>query len=104
MALTLTLNPRELILEVAHNVLKVGPPPGLGLPAALHERAVGGRAVVAYGGAASTAHRVHNVEAGVELLVGAVGALDVVLDEAAMGQLDEIFPGPGGAAPEAYAW
>jgi NDP-hexose 2,3-enoyl reductase len=34
----------------------------------------------------------------------AVGALGVGLDEAALGRLDEIFPGPGGAAPEAYAW
>ena len=31
-------------------------------------------------------------------------AFDVKLDESAMKRLDEIFPGPGGAAPEAYAW
>jgi aryl-alcohol dehydrogenase-like predicted oxidoreductase len=31
-------------------------------------------------------------------------ALDVSLDEDAMQRLDGIFPGPGGAAPEAYAW
>jgi NDP-hexose 2,3-enoyl reductase len=37
-------------------------------------------------------------------LDGAVGALDVELDDAALGQLDKIFPGPGGPAPEAYAW
>ncbi len=37
-------------------------------------------------------------------LDGALGALDVKLDEAAMKKLDEIFPGPGGPAPEAYAW
>ncbi|WP_411349433.1 aldo/keto reductase [Paenibacillus sp. WLX2291] len=30
--------------------------------------------------------------------------LDVKLDEAALKRLDEIFPGPGGAAPKAYAW
>lgn len=29
---------------------------------------------------------------------------DIALDEEAMKALDEIFPGPGGAAPEAYAW
>ena len=26
------------------------------------------------------------------------------LDDSALARLDEIFPGPGGAAPEAYAW
>jgi aryl-alcohol dehydrogenase-like predicted oxidoreductase len=31
-------------------------------------------------------------------------ALEVVLDESALKKLDEIFPGPGGAAPRAYAW
>ncbi|MOA69050.1 Aldo/keto reductase family protein [compost metagenome] len=31
-------------------------------------------------------------------------ALEVELDEAAMKRLDEIFPGPGGDAPKAYAW
>ncbi len=31
-------------------------------------------------------------------------ALDVALDDKALAQLDEIWPGPGGAAPEAYAW
>jgi aryl-alcohol dehydrogenase-like predicted oxidoreductase len=34
----------------------------------------------------------------------AVEALDVELDDGALATLDEIFPGPGGAAPEAYAW
>ena len=37
-------------------------------------------------------------------LTGALRALEVTLDEKARGRLDEIFPGPGGAAPEAYAW
>ncbi|HEY8047101.1 MAG TPA: aldo/keto reductase [Streptosporangiaceae bacterium] len=37
-------------------------------------------------------------------LTGALRALEVALDEKALGRLDEIFPGPGGAAPEAYAW
>jgi aryl-alcohol dehydrogenase-like predicted oxidoreductase len=40
----------------------------------------------------------------VEQLDGAMGALDVVLDADALARLDEIFPGPGGPAPEAYAW
>jgi Predicted oxidoreductases (related to aryl-alcohol dehydrogenases) len=31
-------------------------------------------------------------------------ALEVELDESAMKRLDEIFPGPGGEAPRAYAW
>jgi aryl-alcohol dehydrogenase-like predicted oxidoreductase len=34
----------------------------------------------------------------------AMGALDVRLDDDVLAQLDEIFPGPGGPAPEAYAW
>jgi aryl-alcohol dehydrogenase-like predicted oxidoreductase len=37
-------------------------------------------------------------------LAGALRALDVRLDEAALRRLDEIWPGPGGEAPEAYAW
>ena len=39
-----------------------------------------------------------------EQLTGALGALSVTLGEAELARLDEIFPGPGGAAPEAYAW
>jgi NDP-hexose C3-ketoreductase / dTDP-4-oxo-2-deoxy-alpha-D-pentos-2-ene 2,3-reductase len=34
----------------------------------------------------------------------AVHAAQLKLDEKALARLDEIFPGPGGAAPEAYAW
>ena len=37
-------------------------------------------------------------------LDGALAALDVKLDETAKKKLDEIFPGPGAPAPEAYAW
>lgn len=40
----------------------------------------------------------------VEQLDGSLHALDLKLDEATRKKLDEIFPGPGGAAPEAYAW
>ena len=40
-----------------------------------------------------------------EQLEGAsLRALEISLDDDAMKQLDEIFPGPGGQAPEAYAW
>jgi aryl-alcohol dehydrogenase-like predicted oxidoreductase len=39
-----------------------------------------------------------------EQLHDCVRVLDVVLDEAAMKRLDEIWPGPGGPAPQAYAW
>jgi aryl-alcohol dehydrogenase-like predicted oxidoreductase len=39
-----------------------------------------------------------------EQLTGALRALEIKLDVKAMQKLDEIFPGPGGAAPEAYAW
>ena len=31
-------------------------------------------------------------------------ALEISLSDEVLGKLDEIFPGPGGAAPEAYAW
>lgn len=37
-------------------------------------------------------------------LEDAVRATEIALDEETLGALDRIFPGPGGAAPEAYAW
>ena len=37
-------------------------------------------------------------------LTGSAHALEIMLDEKARERLDEIWPGPGGAAPEAYAW
>ncbi len=40
----------------------------------------------------------------VEQLEGSLRALEVKLDAEVLGRLDRIFPGPGGAAPEAYAW
>lgn len=39
-----------------------------------------------------------------EQLDGSLRALELELDDATIKRLDEIFPGPGGAAPEAYAW
>jgi aryl-alcohol dehydrogenase-like predicted oxidoreductase len=39
-----------------------------------------------------------------EQLTGSLRALEIELDEAALTRLDEIWPGPGGPAPEAYAW
>ena len=39
-----------------------------------------------------------------EHLMSALPALDLDLSQEAMMRLDEIFPGPGGPAPEAYAW
>jgi aryl-alcohol dehydrogenase-like predicted oxidoreductase len=39
-----------------------------------------------------------------EQLTGSLRALEINLDQAALKALDEIFPGPGGEAPEAYAW
>ena len=39
-----------------------------------------------------------------EQLESAVEALEFVLEDDAAKHLDEIFPGPGGEAPEAYAW
>jgi aryl-alcohol dehydrogenase-like predicted oxidoreductase len=40
----------------------------------------------------------------VEQLDGSLRALEIRLDERTMRALDRIFPGPGGPAPEAYAW
>jgi len=40
----------------------------------------------------------------VEQLDGALRAFDVKLNKEALASLDEIWPGPGGEAPEAYAW
>jgi len=40
----------------------------------------------------------------IEQLDGSLRALEITLDEATMNRLDEVFPGPGGPAPEAYAW
>ncbi|HZB78305.1 MAG TPA: aldo/keto reductase [Actinomycetota bacterium] len=39
-----------------------------------------------------------------EQLEGSFRALEIRLDEDVLRKLDEIFPGPGGPAPEAYAW
>ncbi|WP_407572335.1 aldo/keto reductase [Deinococcus altitudinis] len=39
-----------------------------------------------------------------EQLSGALRALDISLGADALKKLDEIWPGPGGQAPEAYAW
>lgn len=37
-------------------------------------------------------------------LDGALHALEIRLDETMLERLDKVFPGPGGPAPEAYAW
>ena len=39
-----------------------------------------------------------------EQLTGSLHALEISLSDETLKQLDEIFPGPGGRAPEAYAW
>jgi aryl-alcohol dehydrogenase-like predicted oxidoreductase len=39
-----------------------------------------------------------------EQLAGSLRALEIKFDEATLKKIDEIFPGPGGEAPEAYAW
>ena len=39
-----------------------------------------------------------------EQLEDAVRATEITLDQEVMNKLDEIFPGPGGEAPMAYAW
>jgi aryl-alcohol dehydrogenase-like predicted oxidoreductase len=40
----------------------------------------------------------------IEQLTGSLRAVELSLDDKALARLDEIFPGPGGPAPEAYAW
>jgi aryl-alcohol dehydrogenase-like predicted oxidoreductase len=40
----------------------------------------------------------------IDQLNGALTALEVKIDDELKKTLDELFPGPGGAAPEAYAW
>lgn len=40
----------------------------------------------------------------IEQLESAVRATEIELDKEALTRLDEIFPGPGGEAPMAYAW
>jgi aryl-alcohol dehydrogenase-like predicted oxidoreductase len=39
-----------------------------------------------------------------EQLTGSLRALQIKLSDEALGRLDQIFPGPGGEAPKAYAW
>ena len=39
-----------------------------------------------------------------EQLESAVRAAAIKLDQETLDKLDEIFPGPGGEAPQAYAW
>ena len=39
-----------------------------------------------------------------EHLESALRAVELALDATALQKLDELFPGPGGPAPEAYAW
>jgi aryl-alcohol dehydrogenase-like predicted oxidoreductase len=40
----------------------------------------------------------------VDQLESTLQATEITLDETTCKKLDEIFPGPGGEAPEAYAW
>jgi aryl-alcohol dehydrogenase-like predicted oxidoreductase len=39
-----------------------------------------------------------------EQFVGSLRTLEITLNAETLTQLDEIFPGPGGPAPDAYAW
>ncbi|MCD6289302.1 MAG: aldo/keto reductase, partial [Anaerolineae bacterium] len=39
-----------------------------------------------------------------EQLEGSLRALEIKLSDEVLKKLDEIWPGPGGPAPEAYAW
>jgi NDP-hexose C3-ketoreductase / dTDP-4-oxo-2-deoxy-alpha-D-pentos-2-ene 2,3-reductase len=39
-----------------------------------------------------------------EQFTGSLRALEITLDAGAVDRLDKIFPGPGGPAPQAYAW
>ncbi|MCC6799650.1 MAG: aldo/keto reductase, partial [Anaerolineae bacterium] len=39
-----------------------------------------------------------------EQLTGSLRALEITLSESDLKAIDAIWPGPGGAAPEAFAW
>jgi aryl-alcohol dehydrogenase-like predicted oxidoreductase len=39
-----------------------------------------------------------------EQLTGSLRTLEIKLEPEVLTKLDEIWPGPGGPAPEAYAW
>jgi aryl-alcohol dehydrogenase-like predicted oxidoreductase len=39
-----------------------------------------------------------------EQLTESLRALEITIEPEVLKELDEIFPGPGGEAPEAYAW
>jgi aryl-alcohol dehydrogenase-like predicted oxidoreductase len=39
-----------------------------------------------------------------EQFEGSLRSVDIELDRDVLDRLDKIFPGPGGTAPEAYAW
>jgi aryl-alcohol dehydrogenase-like predicted oxidoreductase len=40
----------------------------------------------------------------IDQLTGSIRALEIRLSDETLAQLDHIWPGPGGEAPEAYAW
>jgi aryl-alcohol dehydrogenase-like predicted oxidoreductase len=40
----------------------------------------------------------------IDQFTGSLRALEIQLSDETLKRLDEIFPGPGGEAPEAYAW
>jgi aryl-alcohol dehydrogenase-like predicted oxidoreductase len=40
----------------------------------------------------------------VDQLTGTIPSLEINLEESTLKALDQIWPGPGGTAPEAYAW
>jgi aryl-alcohol dehydrogenase-like predicted oxidoreductase len=40
----------------------------------------------------------------IEQLIDGIRSLDINLSEDSLKKLDEIWPGPGGEAPKAYAW
>ena len=40
----------------------------------------------------------------VDQFTGSLRAVEIQLETAVLQELDRIFPGPGGPAPESYAW
>ena len=60
------------------------------------------RVAVAPKGCDRTDHRA--AHAGATRRARRCARVDLTLDDATLATLDEIFPGPGGRAPEAYAW
>jgi aryl-alcohol dehydrogenase-like predicted oxidoreductase len=71
---------------------------------ALRERRGAGRRGAGLAAAAAGGHGTDHRTSHRGQFHGSLRALEITLDQEALDRLDSIFPGPGGSAPEAYAW